>query len=284
MKLQHIAAAVALATAGVAHASLDDMNTGNSSLAFIAIDNVGTTVGSVFVDLGLHLNDFDPLLGSNLSAQGNKVVWDFNSSTITVNGVTQSGTNDFSAFASFVAGTDDATKWGVIAGDELSGYQRMLTTGTPTATQLTQQNGSATAGMIGVNSQWVNSGVSASVDNGSYYAATSTDLNYVAKSTNFATNWQNKLKWQSLTTNTQNNFWMAVGDGSEQQVGMTTSIGADTTGLLNNNGTFTFDKAAGTLTWATAPVAAPVPEPESYALALVGLAAAGFVARRRSAK
>lgn len=289
MKLQHIAAAVALATAGVAHASLDDMNTKNSSLAFIAYDNVGTVNGSVFVDLGLHLNDFidssNPFKVGGLSNEGNKVVWNFSANSITVNGVTQAGSNDFSAVSSFLAGTDDAAKWAVIAGDALNIPQRMLTTGTPNATALTLQNSSATAGMTGVNSMWVNSGVSSAVDNGSYYAANAADNSYVAKSTNFATNWQNKLKWVATTTGTQNNFWMALGDGSEQQVGVTHTAGADTTGLLNNNGTFTWDKAAGTLTWQTATVVtAPVPEPESYALALVGLAAAGFVARRRSAK
>ncbi|HET8871803.1 MAG TPA: PEP-CTERM sorting domain-containing protein, partial [Aquabacterium sp.] len=222
---------------------------------------------------------------NNLSKENNKVVWNFNTSTITVNGVTKAANNDFSAFSSFISGTDDAPKWGVIAGDSVSGFQRMLTTGTPTASQLTQQNSSATSGMVLANALWNNSGVSGSVDNGSYYAAASTDNSYVAKTTNFGTNWLNKLKWQSLTTNSQNNFWMAVGDGSENQVGVTTTPGANTTGLLNGAGTFTFDKAAGTLTWQTATVVtAPVPEPESYALALVGLVAAGFVARRRSAK
>ncbi|MDE2076258.1 MAG: PEP-CTERM sorting domain-containing protein [Burkholderiales bacterium] len=290
MKLQHIAAAVALATAGVAHASLDDMYTGNSSLAFIAFDavmpgNVNPGTGSVFVDLGLNLNDFvstaDPMQVGGLGAEGNKVVWNFNANTITVNGVTQATTNDFSAVAPFLAHIDDPARWAVIAGDANSVPQRILTTGTPTASALTQQVSSLTAGSVRANATWTNSGVSSAVDNGSYYAANSADPNFVAASTNFGTNWVSKLKWASTTTGAQNNFWMALGDGSEQQVGVTHTAGADTTGLLNNNGTFTWNQSAGTLTWATA---APVPEPESYALALVGLAAAGFVARRRSAK
>ncbi|MDE2433900.1 MAG: hypothetical protein KGN37_13760, partial [Burkholderiales bacterium] len=201
MKLQHIAAAVALATAGVAHASLDDMNTKNSSLAFIAYDavmpgNVNPATGSVFVDLGLHLNDFidssNPFLVGGLSNEGNKVVWNFKANSITVNGVTQASTNDFSAVAPFLAGIDDPARWAVIAGDALNIPQRMLTTGTPNALQLTQENSSATAGMVLVNNMWTNAGVSSAVDNGSYYAANSADNSFVAKSTNFATNWQNK--------------------------------------------------------------------------------------------
>ncbi|MDE2594488.1 MAG: PEP-CTERM sorting domain-containing protein [Burkholderiales bacterium] len=294
MELRKIAAAVCLATAGVAHASLDDMNTGNSSVAFIAIDDVGATVGSAFIDLGFNMNDFDPTLGSNLSTDGNKVMWDFSANTITVNGVTKAATNDFSAFASFVAGTDDAPKWGVIAGDSTSGFKRMLTTGTPTPSMQIQQSGSNTASMALVNTMWQNSGVSGAVDNGSYYASNAGDLSYVAKPSNFGVNWQYRLKWAALTANAQNNFWMAVSDGTEQLVGPSVPTNRDASGFLNGKSTFTFNKAASTLTWETpnlmldpplAPPAPPaLPEPESFALALVGLVAAGFVARRRSAQ
>lgn len=300
MKLQHIAAAVALVAAGAANASLSDMNSGNSSVGFIAYDNLTTNAnqGSVFIDLGISLNDFAPLVAltgvtatftgqANYAAENTKIVWDFGASTISVNGTQLAATNDFSAFASFVNHSDDPFKWAVIAGDSTlnTGAQRILTTGQPTASNLTLQNSSATAGMVGSNGVYLRSGVSNAVDNGSFFTDNSGASTYLASGENFGTNWQNKLKWTSTATAAANqsqlNFWFNFGNGQEWAVGQTTTPGADTTGLLNAKGTWTLDKSAQTLTWATATT---VPEPESYALALLGLAAAGAVARRRQAK
>ena len=305
MKLQHIAAAVALLAAGAANASLDTMTSGNSSLGFIAFDAATTNPnqGSVFVDLGVNLDDFAPAIlnagptptfvgQANYAAENTKIVWDFSASTITVNGVQKAATNDFSAFASFVMHADDPFKWSVIAGDLTvdAPYlaQRMLATGQPTASNLTLQNGSATAGMGLVDAVFLNSGVSNAVDNGSYFTDNAGASTYIASGSMFGTNWVNKPKWNTTATAaanvTQMNYWFAYGFGQEWAVGQTTTVGADTTGLLNGKGTWTLDKSAQTLTWATATVSAPIPEPESYALALLGLAAAGAVARRRQAK
>jgi hypothetical protein len=280
MIVKTIMMAGALTVAGVAHASLDDFTTGNSSVAFIAYDNVSTSAdpatGSVFIDLGFNLNDFDPLIGNNLSGMNQKVVWNFHANTITANGVLVNASNDFSAFAPFMAADGADAKWAVIAGDSTSTPQRILTTGTPTNAQLVQENAAATAGALGVQSLFAHSGVSNAFDNGSYYAGAG-DASYVAKTTNFSTNWQNKLKWAATTANTQNNFTMALGDGSEMAVG--TFPYADTPELLNGKGTFTLDKVAGTLTWDTS--AAPIPEPGNASLALIGLVALGYMARRK---
>ncbi|MDE2401313.1 MAG: PEP-CTERM sorting domain-containing protein [Burkholderiales bacterium] len=292
MKLQTIVAAVALIATGAANASLQDGRSGNGSLTFLAFDNVSTganpAVGSVFIDLGYEINAFDPLLGANLSTVNNKVVWNFNNNTITQNGAVVSANNDFSAFASFVAANGADAKWVVAGTDSLSIAQRVVTTGTPTASNLSQQVSSSTANSAGkFNFMYDNSGVSGAVDNGSYFAPNAGDASYVAKTSNFSTNFQNSMRWATSTANTSNNLWMAIGDGSEVRVGDVTGIvGADTTGLLNGAGTFTLDKAAGTLTWQTASLAVTpaVPEPQGYALALVGLAAIGFIARRRSVK
>lgn len=285
MKLQTIVAAVALAATGAANAALNDFASGNGSLAFIAYDNIttgaNTAVGSVFVDLGFTLNDFDHTQTGNVVGLNNKIVWNFNTNTITKNGALVNATNDFSSFASFINANGADAKWGVIAGDSISVPQRILTTGTPTATQLAQENSSATAGALGVQAMFVNSGVSGSVDNGSYFANSAADNSYVAKTTNFSTNWQNKLKWQATTVGNQNNFVYALGDGSEVIIGADAPLEADRTGLLNGNGTWTLDKTANTLTWQTA---VAVPEPSTYVMALVGLAAMGVVARRRAAK
>jgi MYXO-CTERM domain-containing protein len=87
------------------------------------------------------------------------------------------------------------------------------------------------------------------------------------------------------------NFYQVNANGSEAVVANSANFAfdpatheLDATGQLNGFGTFT--KLGTTLTWKTASIAAipAVPEPESYVMALVGLAAAGFVARRRAAK
>ncbi|MBC7702024.1 hypothetical protein [Aquabacterium sp.] len=288
-KLQVIVAVAALAVTSAANASLNDFTTGNGSLAFIAYDNVSVAnpaLGSVFVDLGFHLNDFDPTLAGNVVGVNNKIVWNFANNTITKNGNLVVASNDFSAFGSFIGAHGDDAKWGVIAGDSISFPQRILTTGTPTATQLAQQNSSTTAGALAVQNLFVNSGVSNAVDNGSYFSNSAADNTYVAKTTNFSSNWQNKLKWQSTTTNSQTNFWMAMGDGSEMVLGNSgVFLDEDSATLLNHVGTFTLDKAAGTLTWDTGGFldqTAPLPEPKAHVLALLALSAIGLVCYRRS--
>lgn len=288
MKLQLIAIA-ALAASGVANASLDNFgtgfNTGNSSLGFIAYDTIGADRSSAFIDLGLNVSDFIPETGA-LAGPNSSVVWNFANNTIVKNGVTVAATNNFSAFGSLLNAAQAADfRWGVIGGDKNIDLAHVWATGTPTSSQLNAQDASTTYTAVAVGHDMYNllAPKLGTVDNGSYFAPSSTDSGFIANTAIFGTNWQQNLKWQTTTANNQTNFWVANGDDTETNVGNITDPDADYTGLLNKRGTFTLDRANQTLTWQTAAVAA-VPEPGTYALFLGGLAVMGLVARRRNAK
>ncbi|MBT9609311.1 MAG: PEP-CTERM sorting domain-containing protein [Aquabacterium sp.] len=308
MKLQHIAAAVALAVTGTANAAIQDFTNGNGSLFLVAYDNANgsfTQTASLF-DLGFNLNDIAGVAGNGTTgAQGGlvdvaagpkTVVWNFNSNTVTVNGTVQSiGTNAWSAnFAKLVANSDAGQiKWTVGAGDS-SGFgdgNRYLITGQPTAAQLTSQNASNTNGLSVTNSLFgatvVNKGTLSTADNGAWTfaaavdgAATATN-GYVIDSAIFGTNWRtrNLLGNAIVLDGASQNLWLADASGAEKRVGQL-PVGQTAAGFLNNSTTLVFNSAAGTLTMSTA---AAIPEPSTYAMALVGLALAGVVARRRRA-
>ncbi|MDO9237141.1 MAG: PEP-CTERM sorting domain-containing protein [Aquabacterium sp.] len=294
MKLQTIAAAAILAFAGAANASLSNFESGNSSVAFVSYDNVGAVQGSVFVDLGFSFNDFIPssLPGGsvgNLSSENTSVVWNFGNNTITKNGVTQSSTNNFSAFAAYTAAAGADAKWGVMAGNTVTdvlGNTSYMATGKPTASQLTQQADSSPLQLVAPLYNNTNAAITGSDDNGSYFAPSAADGAWVANTAYGmgAGNWQNNTKWSTVTNLTQLNAYYLYADGTEAVMGATVTAGADTTGLLNGKGTFTLDKVAQTLTWKTATFAVTpsIPEPSSYALALVALAAIGVATRRKA--
>ncbi len=292
MKLQTIVAALALAATGAANASLNGMDAGTAnSVAFIAQDVTGTVQGSVFVDLGYTFADFMPASQGgigNLSDVNNTVVWNFANNTITRNGQAVAGTNDFSAVAPFFASAGADAKWGVIAGDTVGvDYMtRYLTTGTPTAANLTNQIDSSALQLVAPLWDRTRAAITSTADNGSYYAATNTDPAWTGSNSNgigTLGRWQNNITWNATTAGTQTNFVFANGDGSEEFVGAAPA-GSTTTGLLNARGTFTYNAAAQTLTWQTATVAVTpsVPEPSTYSLGLVALAAMGFAARRKA--
>ncbi len=287
MKLQTIVAALALAATGAANASLSGMDTGTtSSVAFIAQDVTGTVQGSVFVDLGYTFADFMPASQGgigNLSAVNNTVVWNFANNTITRNGQAVAATNDFSAVAPFFASAGADAKWGVIAGDTVGVdfMTRYLTTGTPTAANLVNQIDSSNLQLVAPLWTRTAAAITSSADNGSYYAPTNTDPAWTGSNDGgigTLGKWMNNITWNALTAGTQTNFVFANGDGSEEFVGAA-PVGAITTGLLNARGTFTYNAAAQTLTWQTA---SAVPEPSTYSLGLVALAAMGFAARRKT--
>lgn len=287
MKLHKIAAVVALLAAGAANASVDQFDgvtaAGNGSLIMVMADTTGATTQGLTVDLGFHYADF---ANGGIFAQAEQtIVWDFAANTITVNKAIVSGiTNDWAGeFATFAANSDAAeTKWAVISGSQkgttTTGF---LTTGVPTASQLTQQTPTVTGVMGQVNIPLLRNalakGTLGSADNGAYSMG-STDNAYVgtAYSLTSIKGWKNNIKWDTWNVDgAQTNFTQVNANGTEATV---FGAGTPSPELLNGFGTFT--KSGTTLTWTTA----AIPEPESYALALVGLAAVGFMARRRAAK
>ncbi|MBI2734805.1 MAG: hypothetical protein HYX44_16320, partial [Aquabacterium sp.] len=223
MKLQTIVAALALAATGAANAALNGMDAGTaSSVAFIAQDVTGTVQGSVFVNLGYTFADFMPASQggpANLSAADNIVVWNFANNTITRNGQLVTGvTNDFSAVAPFFASAGADAKWGVIAGDTVGVdfVTRYLTTGTPTAANLTNQIDSSNLQLVAPLWTLTKNAITSTADNASYYASTNTDPAWTgSNATGIGTlgKWQNNITWNALTAGTQTNFVFANGDG-----------------------------------------------------------------------
>ncbi len=307
MKLQHIAAAVALVAAGAANATIADIASGNSSVFLIAYDNAGgsfTTTSSIF-DLGYLLSDFTT---GGLGNTNEKIVWSFADNTIVRNGslVSTLGTNAWdAAFNKLMTNVDaGALKWTIGAGDKTGSGANVnyLVSGTPTALQLTNQTGSNTTGMSVVDQMYaalnLGKGTIVSADNGAFTFAAADGVSatrangYVIDPTAFGTNWATKnvitssIQIVGASGVSQNNFWKLNGLGAEEQIGSFSGALTNGASLLNNAGTWTFNTSAKTLTWETAavaPVTPAVPEASSYALALTGLVLAGVAARRRRA-
>ncbi|HNN65262.1 MAG TPA: hypothetical protein PKM19_03485, partial [Pseudomonadales bacterium] len=153
-QLKLLAAAVALAGSATANAAMDNFISGNSSLAFVALDSVGSPI-SVMMDLDFRLDDFLP---SNQGAAGTQIVWDFNQNRLTVNGVLSTSTqaNWSSALGTFQATANSSeTKWAVIGGDSLAGIgntARYLSTSTAPLATLQNQTKFNLQGFSGVDS------------------------------------------------------------------------------------------------------------------------------------
>lgn len=280
-KLAAVAACLAAAAVPVQAFTTMTSTTTGSSVVFVAVDAVGDPA-SILIDLGFLLQDFDALdrvgtAGNGaLVAPGTTVVWDFNANTLSVNGALQAGTYAYSdQFAQFSAwATQSETTYGVIAGMTGSSAN-FLTTGLPSATQLSTQIGSATANMTLVNALLNNNQSKGTIPaagggdetlGASFVNVPTASAGYVASSGNLGSqgNWQGKLAWTALTP-----------------AGMATDLYQ----LRANNSTETrldgqFSYADGVLTWQTT----PVPEPGAAVLALFGAGVLATWRRRRLAQ
>lgn len=302
MKLQHIAAAVALAAAGTANAAIDNFATGNGSVFLVAYDTTGAKNASLF-DLGFDLSAFAgtgtgaTAANGTLAAAGTKVVWDLANNTVTINGnVTNIGTNSWSGALSKLVANADAgeIRYLVGAGDSTGSpqNQRFLLTGTATSSNQTATNSGNLAASNSLFSASITSKGTlnqAGIDNGAWTFAEAVDGSataangYIFDSTIFSADWKarNKLVNPTALDGAKQNLWLVEAAGAEMAITSNPAIAAPTNSanLLNNRGTLVFNSQAATLTWETP----AVPEPSTYAMALVGLALAGVAVRRRRA-
>lgn len=309
-----LAAAAALVAAGAANAAFSDMNNnatagtdGNSSLAFLAIDDTGEKI-SMVADLGFTLDQFKPV-GFNgpltgtavyggtantlLSTPGTVLQWNFINNTLTLNGSTYAApsglANSWSAaYATFDAAAQaDQTFWSVIAGDMRNGpngagsttgdRREFLTSGNATAAELAAATITTTGNYQGANGVYLNNvgkGTLGSSFNGAY-AAAGTDTGYLAPNFgNGVSSWGGSAIYNgySLEGATEVEFRHITNRGDAS------ATGSGTHPIMTEfAGTFSYN--AGVLTYTVA----AVPEASTYAMLAGGLALVGFVARRRKA-
>jgi len=293
-----VAAAVMALAAGGAQAAINNsnQNLGNSSALFVAMDGAtGTPSNSLVVDLGVSMADFVKITtgvsvnAGALSAWGTTASWDFNTNTRTLNDAAVSGDYAWSgAVSTFFSSAQGGVRWGVIGADNVSGASsgtsaltnfNMLATGTPTQANLLQMNNSAQV-VSGVSA--FQNFVAAQVNTGTHGtnadgASTATAGNAFLNA-NLRGNFNNQLQWTYLSDlDTTSNLFLVkqLANPVVYQLGET--YGVDTL-LTADMATFHYDSASKVLSF----VAAPVPEPETYAMLLAGLAMVGSLVRRRN--
>lgn len=290
MKLQHIAAAVALVAAGTANAAI--ATGGNGSLVMIAYDKLGGTTTAGVFDLGLTMDDLIGSTGNgsgvaatSLAGTGANLSWNFNTNTISVNGVTTAfgGTNDWTAaWSRLLANSDAADLQFVVTAFDTVGVgaaKRSIVTGQADSTFVFNTTGASGLQQIAggqlndIFTPIANKGTVASAGNGAYtfIAADGTAeraSGYAMAGDAFGDNWRNfnGLNGETFAGNTTALY---VVDGAAKKFKL--------------GGTLALDATTGVLSFGVPTVAPAVPEPSTYALMVAGLAVVGAVARRRRA-
>ena len=199
MNFKMIATAAALVAAGTAHAGITEMTGGtefgDSSVLLVMLDSTnnaaGPNVRGLTVDLGLSFSQLRA--GSAYAGHSQSLAWDLANNTFTINGAVQTGaTNDWSGqVADFLSQADIAqVKYALVAGSfSATKTNAYLVTGTPTASQLTNQSSGKTANMQQANPLFKDSatrGTHATADNGAYSMG-SADKGYVGTGYNLTT-------------------------------------------------------------------------------------------------
>ncbi len=280
-QLKLLAAAVALAGSATAHAAMDNFISGNSSLAFVALDSVGSPI-SVMMDLDFRLDDFLP---SNKGAAGTQIVWDFNQNRLTVNGVlsTSTQTNWSSALGTFQATANSSeTKWAVIGGDSLAGIgntARYLSTSTAPLATLQNQTKVNLQGFSLVDALYNANNLLQTAASGQNGSTATAGAAYVGSSGSFGTagTWQNKtIGWSAyaLEGAAQSLYLLSTDNGISSTKALAVQYA-----LANPTGPATFHYSSGVLTYS---VPAPVPLPPAVGLMAAGLGLLGTLARRRA--
>ncbi len=280
-QLKLLAAAVALAGSATAHAAMDNFISGNSSLAFVALDSVGSPI-SVMMDLDFRLDDFLP---SNKGAAGTQIVWDFNQNRLTVNGVLSTSTqaNWSSALGTFQATANSSeTKWAVIGGDSLAGIgntARYLSTSTAPLATLQNQTKVNLQGFSLVDALYNANNLLQSAASGQNGSTATAGAAYVGTpdAFNVAGTWENKtIGWSAyaLEGAAQSLYLLSTDNGISSTKALAVQYA-----LANPTGPATFHYSSGVLTYS---VPAPVPLPPAVGLMAAGLGLLGTLARRRA--
>ena len=294
MKLQHIAAAVALAAVGSANAAI--ATGGNGSLIMIAYDKVGgstsfNNVAGVF-DLGITLDDLIGSTGNGTAVSATalnskNLSWNFNTNTLSIDSVasTAYGANSWTAaWNTLLANSDAADLSFVVTAFDTVGFGanlRSIVTGQAGSNAVfTTANGSAVQAIAAGKANDIfapitNKGTIGSADNGAYTfttadGAASRANGYAMAGDAFGNEWRsaNSLVGETLASKTTALY--AV-DGAGKRI----QLGANTPG----KGLVQLDVATGTLSYTVS----AVPEPSTYAMLVAGLVVAGAAARRRRA-
>ena len=299
-KLNSIIAS-ALMAAGGAQAAINVQGTatfGNGGVVLVAVD---TAANIQFVaDLGASMSDFARTDGTGFTALGTSITWNFATNSVT--GATLDGTQGWSAsmatFNTAIAANPSIYQWAVVAGDSVTGTvvsgsnvnsgQGYLDTGNNlTALDLTataHTNSSPTGLALGqlLNFVAANNNL---VGAGNTHQ-TFTDGANTTSSANTAAWNGGGLALGNVPSNVGWQYLVNAGQTATFQWNRQTAAnplvfqlgGTSTSDVLNAEaGIWTFDAANSQLNWAVT----AVPEPGTYAMLLAGLAAVGFVARRR---